>query len=61
MSFAKTLYCLISQGKMGILGERFLAVFTELNHKVFHNSLSADCATEQLYFPETQMAHNSAL
>lgn len=44
----KPLYRLISQGKMGILGGSFLAVFAELNHKVFHNSMSVDCATEQL-------------
>ena len=50
MSSEKTLYCLISQGQIGILGARFLAVFTELNHKVFHNSVTVHCATEQLLF-----------
>lgn len=50
MSSEKALCCLISRGKTGILGERFLAVSTELNHEVFHNSVTVDCATEQLLF-----------
>lgn len=48
MSSERALYCLISQGKIGILGERFLAVSMELNHKVFHNSVTVHCTTGQL-------------
>lgn len=50
MSSPKALHRLSPEVNMGALGERLLAVSTELNHKVFHNSVSVDCVTEQLLF-----------